>query len=257
MLQSKEVVGKECHDVSYFEKLQERIEYNKHILKIGKYSQHGEEGILEYLSNLIGTTNKICVEFGACDGKQISNTLYFEKTYGWQRILFEADQKYKTSDSSINFIALTPENINQVFEECGVPFEPELVSIDIDSYDFWIWKAMQIQPKMVIIEINHGLKNSEPYTVLYGSHIKYKGGYAGANFKAMYELGKSKGYHLITMVGHNNLIFLREDLFSAHNLENPDPKTIEKLMNNASYKTKAVKRTDGVWINPFLITDPE
>src|SRR3989338_367300 len=247
----KDVVGKELHDVLYFEKLQEKIKYNKHVLKTERSSQHGEEGVLDYLSKIICTTNKICVEFGACNGKEISNTLYFEKKYGWKRILFEADLKYQKDGTDIHFIKLTPENINDVFDQHDVPKEPELVSIDIDSYDFWIWKAMQIKPKMVVIEINHGLNNLEPYTVPYDPQIKYRNGYFGANFKAMHELGKSKGYRLITMVGHNNLIFLREDLFLTAGLADPNPKIIQQLITHSSYKAKAVKRNPGKWINPF------
>ena len=45
-----------------------RSEIRKHERKV--FSQNGEDGILEYLFGVIGTTNKQYVEFGVEDGQE-------------------------------------------------------------------------------------------------------------------------------------------------------------------------------------------
>ena len=36
--------------------------------------------------------------------------------------------------------------------------EPELLSIDVDGEDYWIWEAMSRRPRVVVIEYNSGLE---------------------------------------------------------------------------------------------------
>jgi hypothetical protein len=57
------------------------------------YSQNGEDGILEEIFRLLGvhnSTDSWCVEFGAWDGKHLSNTFNFV-TQGWSSVMIEGD----------------------------------------------------------------------------------------------------------------------------------------------------------------------
>jgi len=55
-------------------------------------SQDGEDGILARLFELLGTTNKTCIEFGAADGKWLSNTWSLIRNGDWDGILIEGQE---------------------------------------------------------------------------------------------------------------------------------------------------------------------
>ena len=127
------------------------------------YSQNGEDGIIEYIFNVITPTNKVAVEFGAGDGINLSNTkLLLSK--GWRVNFIECDSK-KFSELLSNYAGnekvafsdcrVTAENVNQLFSENkGFPEDFDLLSIDIDSQDYKVWEAIKVKPKVVIIEFN-------------------------------------------------------------------------------------------------------
>jgi len=47
------------------------------------------------------------------------------------------------------------DNINTLLEENGVRRDVDLLSIDIDGNDYWIWQAIQVvQPRVIVIEYN-------------------------------------------------------------------------------------------------------
>jgi hypothetical protein len=36
---------------------------------------------------------------------------------------------------------VTPKSVERLFAEHGMPDEPDLLSIDVDRRDYWIWEA--------------------------------------------------------------------------------------------------------------------
>ena len=59
------------------------------------HSQFGEDGIIEKVFQILGTTSKRCIEFGAWDGFHLSNTANLW-TKGWAGVLIEANSaKYR------------------------------------------------------------------------------------------------------------------------------------------------------------------
>jgi hypothetical protein len=55
-----------------------------------EYSQFGEDGLVEAVFELIGTTNKWCFEVGAADGVFYSNTKRL-RDQGWSAVLIEKE----------------------------------------------------------------------------------------------------------------------------------------------------------------------
>jgi len=198
------------------------------------YSQNGEDGVLLKIIEKANIQNKYFVEFGAWDGEKFSNTCNLRKNYGWEGVLFESrwSRVRDANNAGINCIYLEkidPFNINSKFEKYGVPVEFGLLSIDIDSDDYWVWEALNnFKPIIVIIETHPGIINDYPISSVYGKSGCYKSeinkGYYGANLNAMCMLARKKGYEFVTTV-HYNAVFIKQDYF--HLLELPQLDTIE------------------------------
>lgn len=189
------------------------------------YSQNGEDGIIEEILNRIGTTNRYFVEFGVGDGLE-NNTAYL-LTQDWAGYWIDGNPQYvkyiqekfrwmvEKKSLIVKRAIVTAAEIENIFREGSVPEEFDVLSIDIDGNDYWIWKAIQgYHPRVVVIE----------YNALYPAHLqwiqKYDAGrkwdstsYFGVSLKSLELLGVKKGYKL---VGCNftgvNAFFVRKDL---------------------------------------------
>ncbi|MGB8990863.1 MAG: hypothetical protein WCD80_02295, partial [Desulfobaccales bacterium] len=101
--------------------------------------------------------------------------------------------------------------------------EFDLLSIDIDSYDWQIWHSLKkYRPKIVVIEIN----SSIPVGV-FQTHRNYI--VSGSSFTATVELGKDKGYTPVCHTG--NLIFIRNEYVTKLGLPEEELKYPELLFD--------------------------
>ncbi|OEU66622.1 MAG: hypothetical protein BBJ57_02495 [Desulfobacterales bacterium PC51MH44] len=189
------------------------------------YSQNGEDGIIEEIFNRIGTRNKFFVEFGVENGLQ-NNTAYL-LTKDWTGCWIEANEAWvKEIKQKFNSLIqekrllvrqafITGENIESLLVEAQVPKEFDLLSIDIDGNDYWVWKAIKsYRPKVVVIEYNPMFRPDAKWIMKYNPEAIWNGtSYYGASLKSLEMLGLEKGYKL---VGCNflgvNAFFVREDL---------------------------------------------
>jgi hypothetical protein len=193
--------------------------------KILTESENGEDGVLDYIFKKIGTFNKYYVEFGAWDGKAGSNSHYFREKLNWNGLLMEGDIKKvlsidKTERDIINLQHewITYDNINDLFIKYNVPYKFDLLSIDIDSYDYYVWKFLNYEPNVVIVETHPGLPNDVPLGIIKEKSSIISMGYFGANLLAFYKLAKKKGYMFITTVRWN-AIFVKKELFNKLEME--------------------------------------
>lgn len=174
------------------------------------YSQWKEDIILSDIFKQIGTTNKLCVEIGAWDGVHFSNTKLFRDN-GWSAILAESNEErlaslYDTARREPDTKAFGHVvSIDAMLDFFEAPAEPDLLSIDVDGDDYYLWEDMtKYRPRVVVIEYNQ--------TVPPGFDIKQqRGGSFGASMNALVDLGESKGYTLIRTTA-TNLIFVRNEL---------------------------------------------
>lgn len=108
---------------------------------------------------------------------------------------------------------VTAENVNELVKGHGLTGEVDVLSIDIDGNDYWIWKALRIvSPRIVVIE-SHVEYGNRSIVVPYDPAFAYPGKhsqYFGASAVALTKLGRSLGYRLVGANNHGfNLIFLR------------------------------------------------
>ncbi len=161
------------------------------------YSQYGEDGVIERIFSCIGETNRFFVEFGAGDGVWLSNTAHLRLDCGWAGLLMDGNPKHESP--LIVHTRVDAENIEALFEKHGVPPVFDLLSIDIDGNDYWVWKAIErFTPRVVVIEYNifFGLHRSK--TMAYrANHVWDESTYHGASLAALHKLGRSKGYSLV------------------------------------------------------------
>lgn len=201
--------------------------YNKY--KTNVYSQNGEDGIVgELLKRLKIEKGWVC-EFGAWDGIHLSNTFNLVKNKNFNAVFIEGDRgKYKdlliTVEKFPNIIPInafvdhndTSNSLDNLLNQTEIPNDFDILSIDIDSYDYQVWKSLQVyKPKIIIIEINSAVNVNN------SNWIHTPNTYQGTGFKPTYELGLEKGYKFVLHTG--NMFFVREDLFDELNItyENP------------------------------------
>lgn len=193
------------------------------------YSQNGEDGVIEELLNRLNITNGWVCEFGAWDGKHSSNTFNLVKNKQFKAIFIEGDNNryndlLKTVDEFQTIVPIkahvdyndTKNSLDNLLKNTDIPNDFDILSIDIDSFDYQVWKSVKAyKPKIVIIEINSSVKANDSEWI----HTPNK--YQGTGFKPTYDLGIEKGYKFVLHTG--NMFFVREDLFDKLNItyENP------------------------------------
>lgn len=126
------------------------------------FSQNGEDGILAHLFSLLGVDAGVFVEIGAADGEQNCTRALAEA--GWSGFWIEGDPDLADRARQLDFDGrvrvetsmVTPPTIVDVLRRIGVPNRPDLLSLDIDSCDFWVMREIlrSFEPTVVIVEIN-------------------------------------------------------------------------------------------------------
>ena len=150
-----------------------------------------------------GTTNKFAVEFG-CHRQNKSSVCHHLIDEGWKVQSYGIEK-----GKGIIQCFITAENVNEIFDKNGVPDKPDLMSIDIDGMDYWVWKAMKVRPRVVIIEYNRRReKGVQPYFA-FNLWNKMEDSYYGASKNELIKLGKEKGYKLKDF-NSENLFFVKK-----------------------------------------------
>ncbi|MCT4553435.1 MAG: hypothetical protein N4A53_02000 [Pelagimonas sp.] len=193
------------------------------------YSQNDEDGILQEIFQRIGTTSRRFVEFGVGNGLECNSL--FLLMQGWQGGWMEArkDHISAIAQSHQTYLAagqlqllntlVTPDTIDSLLDQLAPDRDLDLLSIDVDFHDYWIWKAVQAhRPRVVMIEYNASWPPPVSVTVPYVPGVKWSGSnYFGASLEALAKLGRDKGYLLVgCCFAGVNAFFVRQDLCADH-----------------------------------------
>ena len=178
-------------------------------LEFSVFSQWGDDGIINWLTDKIPIRNRIFVEIGTEDYKE-SNTRFLLKYKNWKGYLIESNDLhvkniYKQSvvwkhDLEALNIKVQKNNINKIFKNLKLPKEIGLLSLDIDSNDYWIWNEIDIiKPTIFVCEFNSIFGDKKAISVPYDKNFErkklhYSNLAFGASLEAFKFLCKKKGY---------------------------------------------------------------
>ena len=195
-----------------------------------KYSQFEEDGILLFLFALIGTTNRKVVEVCAGNGVECMSANLIVN-HGWYGYLFDGGADL--IEQGKNFFSrrkslligkpeyrqawITAESINGILGDAGAEGPVDLLSLDMDGMDYWVWKAMdRIQPRVCIFETVNYIPSELALTARYRPDFSVHGKselemyYRGASTLAMVKASRDKGYRLVGAHRHGfNCIFMK------------------------------------------------
>ena len=191
------------------------------------FSQWGEDGIINYLINVIEPKEKTFLEFGV-DNYDESNTRFLLFNKNWSGHIIDGSQKnidyikksyyYWKYDINAYCKFIDCENVNN-FLKSKIKKKLSLLSLDIDGNDYWVLQELDLNyfnPEILICEYNSLLGNKYALTTPYEKKfIRNQKGYLyyGASILAFTKLCKKKGYFLVgSNLNGNNLFFLRNDL---------------------------------------------
>lgn len=206
-----------------------------------RFSEFEEDGHLLYLLTLAGSTSRTVVEISSQDGRvcMATNLLVHHR---WRGFLFDGDPVFV--DEGQRFFAAHPatrsappvmraewftrENVNQVLGAAGVPDEIDVLSLDIDGNDLYLWSAMKVRPRILICEFNNAIPSELALTIPYKPDFSFaalpaeQAMFRSASLAAFVAVGRRKGYRLVGMNALGfNAIFLRDDVLAAEMPEIP------------------------------------
>ena len=133
------------------------------------FSQSGEDGAIEAVFDRIGTTDKIYVEFGVGDCTEC-NSRNLRENKGWdvQRSLL-LDGGFEDAEINLHKAIFFPDNILGLFAEFGVPRHFDFLSVDTDSYDFFMLETILeagYSPRAIMVEHNVNFEITEAKSIL-------------------------------------------------------------------------------------------
>jgi hypothetical protein len=198
------------------------------------FSQFEEDGIILALLASLGGGARTFVDIGAGDGVYASNCANLAINFGFHGLFVEADGSLVArgrtfyanhADTALyppRFVQarVAPRTINDLIRAAGLAGEIDLLSIDIDGNDYWIWEALDaVTPRVVVIE-THPELGLAPRVAPYADEPAHVPGlpshFLGASPAAMTTLAERRGYRLVAANRFGfNLFYLRHDTPNA------------------------------------------
>ncbi len=212
-------------------------------------SEHGEDGVIARIFEIIGEESKWCVDLGALNGTHGSNVWHLIKEKGWSGVLIEADKtyfeklqrEYADIDRAhcINaFVSFEGEkSLDNIFASISLPKTFDLFSLDIDGNEYHLWESLNdYRPRVMLVEFNPSIPNDVTFIQPRDMNI-----FQGSSLRALVELGKRKGYELVA-TNEVNAFFVLKELFPNFGISD---NSIDALHTDHRYETKLFQLYDG------------
>lgn len=193
------------------------------------FSQGGEDGVLEAVFERIGVGEGTFVELGCGDAVQCNTKALRER--GWRGLLVDGSEPCRDPRARVVRAWVTAENVERILSEHGAPHQPDLLSIDLDGNDYWVWRALRRRARVVVIEYNANWGPDARLTIPYDPARHWDGTDAyGASLAALVELGRAKGYTLVhCSTSGVNAFFVADELIGES--RRPGPRELYRPPN--------------------------
>lgn len=229
------------------------------------FSQGGEDGIIQFLTNSIDINNKTFIEFGVEDFSESNCRFLIIKDNRWRGFVVDSSkkniQKLKNYDffwknnlnANNNFI--TKENIENILIESGFDKDLGILSIDLDGNDYHILEKINFfKPRILIAEYNSLFGDERKITIPYNENFNmtnahYSNLFWGASLPALTYLANKKGLELVgTSSSGVNAFFVRKDLLNEKiksvSVKSAFTKSVFRISRNKDYDLNFLSYND-------------
>jgi hypothetical protein len=190
--------------------------------RVRSFSNFDEERILhEYIEGLLPRNHHYtAVDLGAGDGVRHSNT-HALFTSGWKGLAVDgdADRAYRLARAYRYYPnvftcrhKITPENVGSLLDAYQIPTDFDVLSLDIDSYDYWVLEALlgKFRPRIVVTEINEKIPPPIRFIVKYNPDFTLQHHFFGYSIASLEDLCARHNYALMSLEYNNAFIAPRE-----------------------------------------------
>ena len=204
---------------------------------------------IELMLDRLPARNLWCVEFGAWDGLVGSTTRRLILERGFSAVLIEGElarytdlqKNYAGNDRVIprnQFVGFTAaDGLDAILAGTPAPVDFDFLTVDIDGNDYHVWNAVvKYRPKLVMIEFNPTIPPEVSFIQPADPAVNQ-----GSSLTALVELGKTKNYELIAVLGVN-AFFVTAELYPHFSLTD---NRVEKLWTERDCVTYLFAGYDG------------
>jgi hypothetical protein len=198
--------------------------------EFGAFSQHGEDGILDYLIQNLCESDKYFLEIAAGDGLE-NCTAWLALGRKWTGVMVEGNKlsaeqcrkvyQHRIWNVLVRNCYVNTNNIQKLLEI--LPSKNfDVFSLDIDSIDYHIMSTcmeLGYRPKIMVVEYNSAFGPDRAlfseYKEVFDRWQEHPGGiYYGASITAWRQLLETKGYFFLGVESSGtNAFFLNRDYF--------------------------------------------
>lgn len=207
----------------YLSQLGLQLSFGRSRQRENGFSNFDEERIIARLvAELIPEDHtRTAVDIGAGDGVKASNT-YALFLDGWRglgveshsrraRRLARAYKNFRGVAASKNIV--TPENVVPLLRAHDIPEKFSVLSLDIDSYDYWVLDALlqSFRPYLIVTEINEKIPPPIRFVVKYDPGFQPAHHFFGHSIQSLADLSAKYGYAIIGLE-YNNAFLVPAEL---------------------------------------------
>jgi hypothetical protein len=180
------------------------------------FSQNGEDGVLRFLLERLGIGTGTFLEIGA--ERHEANCLLLALHDGWSGVFVDGDASVAASltdllrhtpEVRVVHEMVDPATVEEAVERWGVPRELEVLSIDVDGADYYVWQAIgNVRAQVVVIEYNAALDPDRPLVqrpdiAAWDGTVNH-----GCSVGALRLLAEEKGYAVVYLESSGTNAFL-------------------------------------------------
>jgi hypothetical protein len=230
----------------------ETILGNLHASEFKVFSQWGDDGIIDFLTQYLDIPNRVFVEFGV-ENYTEANTRFLLMNQNWTGLVMDGSEKniaYVKKDAiywqyglTARAAFVTAENVNDLITGSGISGEIGLLHIDVDGNDYWIWKAVHaVNPIIVVVEYNSIFGRNNKWTVPYDAGFvrgkrHHSNLYYGVSTAALCDLADEKGYSFVGCNSNgNNAYFVRNDKMGGLSRKTPQEGFVRSVFSESRDK---------------------